>query len=114
MENKLSESLYLYLAVFLFFTCIYLLKKLYEFSMIILRIEESIDTSLDILDDQYKRISLILEKPIFFDSIEVRQVIQSIKNCHHAITLIANNLTNETGIISEISQENQETEERKE
>ena len=62
--------------------------------------------SLDTLDIKYKRISEILETPVFFDSVEVRQVISEIRASHEAILLIANKLTYEPGLRSEIKKEN--------
>ena len=37
--------------------------------------------------------SKVLEKPIFFDSVEVRQVVSDISDCRNAILIIANKLT---------------------
>ena len=85
-------------------------KKLYEFSMLILKIEESIEESLDILDEHYKSMNKILQTPVFFDSIEVRQVISSIGTCHAAVLQIANKLTNDIGMISEINKKDSEEE----
>ena len=73
--------------------------------MLILSVEEAIETSLDILDAKYKSMSEVLEKPVFFDSLEVRQVISDIKNCRNAILYIANRLTNDSGIKSESEEE---------
>ena len=51
----------------------------------------------------------ILQTPVFFDSVEIRQVIASIGTCHAAILQIANKLTNDIGMISEINKkDNQE------
>ena len=63
--------------------------------------EDSIDESLEILDKKYKSMYEILQKPIFFDSIEVRQVVADIKDCHQSILYIANTLTRQTKGIEE-------------
>jgi hypothetical protein len=68
---------------------------------------------MSILDESYKSINDILQKPIFFDSVEIRQVVSAIRECHNAIILIANNLTNNVGMIGEIDKESQEKEESK-
>tara|TARA_B100000287_G_C20155931_1_gene592094 strand:+ start:149 stop:367 length:219 start_codon:yes stop_codon:yes gene_type:complete len=60
-------------------------------------LENSIEESLDILDERYGKMNEILKKPVFFDSLEVRQVINEIKGCHDAILIIANKLTNNMG-----------------
>tara|TARA_B100000035_G_C20862631_1_gene492568 strand:+ start:227 stop:481 length:255 start_codon:yes stop_codon:yes gene_type:complete len=75
--------------------------KLYQFSMLIINIEDSIEESLDILDSKYKNMNEIIQKPVFFDSVEVRQVISEIKECHAAVLKIANKLTYQSGIKSE-------------
>ena len=60
--------------------------------MIILAFQEKIEESLDILDEKYNSISTILEKPVFFDSLEIREVIRDISTSRDAILYIANNL----------------------
>lgn len=84
-----------------FLVNIYLSVKLYQFSILIINIEDSIEESLDILDSKYKNMNEIIQKPVFFDSIEVRQVISEIKECHAAVLKIANKLTYQSGIKSE-------------
>jgi hypothetical protein len=61
--------------------------------MLILKIEESVEDCLDILNERYKSVSKILQKEIFFDSVEVRQVIAEIKASQEAILIVANVLT---------------------
>ena len=80
--------------------CVVLGWKLYQFSLVIVSIEDAIEESLDILDVKYGKMNEILKKPIFFDSVEVRQVIQDIKEGHNAILYIANRLTTDIGIKS--------------
>lgn len=61
-----------------------------KFSLIILRIEDAIEESLDIIDERYRSISKILEIPLFFDSPQIRQVINDIKVTRDTLLLIAN------------------------
>lgn len=75
---------------------IYLAWKLYNFSLIIIDMEDAIEESLDLLDTKYNRMYEILQKPIFFDSTEVRQVVSDIRECQNAILIIANKLTRQT------------------
>ena len=83
--------------------------KLYQFSMIIMDIEDAIEESLDILNEKYGSMNEILEKPVFFDSVEIRQVIADIRGCHAAILIIANKLTRKIGTESgEIKKEDSE------
>jgi hypothetical protein len=79
--------------IFLLILTTFFAYKVYKFSILILNIESQIEDSLTILEERYESIGRILEKEIFFDSIEVRQVIADIKASHNAIILIANKLT---------------------
>tara|TARA_R110002124_G_C8694776_1_gene493417 strand:- start:263 stop:502 length:240 start_codon:yes stop_codon:yes gene_type:complete len=74
--------------------------------MIILNLEESIEDSLDLLNHHYSKMNEVIQKPVFFDSIEVRQVLNDIKQCHFAILKIANKLTSDSGMQGEIKEEN--------
>jgi hypothetical protein len=60
---------------------------------LILDLQDSIERSLDLLDEKYISMSKVLEKPVFFDSLEVRQVVSDIKDCRDTVLLIANTLT---------------------
>jgi hypothetical protein len=75
------------LAVALGYYCI-------KFGLLILSIQQKIEDTLDLLDEKYKIFIEILEKPVFFDSIEIRQVIQEIENMREAVLYMANNLSN--------------------
>ena len=65
--------------------------------MIILNLEESIENCLDVLDERYKSMTEVLEIPIFFDSVEVRNVIEDIKVSRDSLIQVANKLTENTG-----------------
>ena len=82
--------------------CLLLSYKLYAFSIIILKVETALEDSLDILDERYKKLNDILNTPVFFDSVEVRAVINEIKICHESILTIANKLTIDAGLKGEI------------
>ena len=62
----------------------------YVFAIKILGVQAAIEESLDILDERYATLSEILEKPVFFDSPEVRQAIEDISTSRDAILYIAN------------------------
>jgi len=76
------------LTVALFVTARYMFK----FARIIIRMQEAVEVSLDTLDEKYQTMSQVLEKPVFFDSIEVRQVISDISDSRDSILFIANQL----------------------
>ena len=61
--------------------------------MILLDTQDAIEKSLDVLDNSYSKLSEILEKPLFFDSVEVRQVISEIQDARDAILYIANEMS---------------------
>ena len=71
-------------------TCIF---YTYKFSLLLLDIQDIIEESLDDLDQSYINLNKILEKPIFFDSVEVRLCISEIKRARVIIIKIANKLT---------------------
>ena len=51
----------------------------------IIRITESIEKTLDILDERYSAISKVLEVPLFFDSPQIRGVVEDIKTCRDSL-----------------------------
>lgn len=69
----------------------------YKFGRIIIDVEDAVEDSLDLLDKNYEKLSKILEIPVFFDSIEVRQVIAEIDDSRGTILKIANALTRSVG-----------------
>jgi hypothetical protein len=52
--------------------------------------QDEIEDCLDAFDEKYGIFAKILEKPIFFDSIEIRQVIQEIKSSQALLLRVAN------------------------
>jgi hypothetical protein len=64
-----------------------------KFGLLLLRLEDDIEASLDDIDESFKALSEILKKPIFFDSLEVRQCIVEIKKCRNVVIKIANRMT---------------------
>ena len=79
----------------LFFLCmcasVYLNIKM---GITILNIEDSIVDCLDVLDERYSSMSKVLEIPVFFDSTEVRQVIDDIRVSRNSVLVVANSLKN--------------------
>lgn len=64
-----------------------------RFGMLLLRLEDDIEDSLDELDVSFKNLTDILQKPIFFDSTEVRQCIDEIRNTRRVVVRVADRLT---------------------
>ena len=65
----------------------------YKFGIILVNLEDEIEASLDEIEESWSAMNKILEKPIFFDSIEVRQCIAEIKKSRSVIVNIADRLT---------------------
>jgi hypothetical protein len=65
-----------------------------KFGLVILSVQQKIEETLDIFDEKYKIFTEISEKPVFFDSVEIRQVIQEIENMREAVLQVASNLSN--------------------
>tara|TARA_Y100000592_G_C5246543_1_gene210831 strand:+ start:232 stop:513 length:282 start_codon:yes stop_codon:yes gene_type:complete len=74
------------LIVFIFY-CI-------KFALIILKVKDAIEESLEKIDESYYKISEVLNIPIFYNSKEVKIVIDEIKNSRDILLFIARNLTN--------------------
>mgnify|MGYP005827308233 CR=1 FL=1 len=62
-------------------------------AILIIEVQEAIEESLDILDVKYGKINEILKTPVFFDSLEVRQVLSEMSSCRDSILYVANTLT---------------------
>lgn len=75
----------LVLAILLAATAFYCLK----FAMIVLKIQDALQESLDLLDSKHRRISEILQRPLFFDSPEIRQVLRDIEDSKKSLHSIA-------------------------
>lgn len=60
-----------------------------KFAMLILKTEEKLTNILDAIDEEYMEISKVLEKPVFFDSQEVKQVMASIDNVRNTFLNIS-------------------------
>ena len=73
--------------------------------LLLLGIIERIEKSLDILDERYNSISEILNIPLFYDSPQIRKVLDDIKLCRDSILEVANTLVS-VEIIEEIEEEN--------
>ena len=58
-------------------------------SMVESAVETKIENALDEIDECYGEISQVLEKPLFYDSVEVRQVLSQIKKISDIILDIA-------------------------
>jgi hypothetical protein len=60
---------------------------------LILGIHESVEECVEIMDERYESIDQILSRPLFYDSQEVRQVLEDIKKSRNAIFGVAKSLS---------------------
>ena len=72
-------SFELIIAVLLFVYAIFITFFCVKFGIKILKIQDSVENCLDVIDNSYSEISRILEIPVYYDSQEVKQVLQTIK-----------------------------------
>jgi hypothetical protein len=61
--------------------------------LIILKMVDSIENTLDIMDERYLSMSQILEIPLFYDSPQIRQVLNDIEKCRNSILTSAHLLS---------------------
>lgn len=69
------------LSILLVFFAYYCIK----FALIILKIQEELEYSLDKIDEKYNRINEILEIPVFFDSPEIKRLLGEIRDVKRVI-----------------------------
>jgi len=66
---------------------------LYRLGIIMLNVEDTLENSLDIVDDRIDAIQNILEVPLFSDSPEIKKIHNNMQTCRDALLDIANALT---------------------
>ena len=72
--------------------------------LLILKFVETLEETLDILDEKYNTISEVLEIPIFYDSPQIKGVLEDIRDSRDALLVVANQL----GRIEEFKVEDKE------
>ncbi len=77
------------LAILLILASFYCIK----FAVIILKIQDSLEEVLDVIDERYTSIAEICERPLFYDSPEIRRVVDDIKETRDALHGIAHVLS---------------------
>jgi len=65
---------------------------LWKFSNIILKVEDEIENALDVLDERYRSISKVLEIPLFYDSPEIKRVVEDVRSSREAILRVAGSM----------------------
>lgn len=65
---------------------------LWKFSNIVLRVEDQLEVALDVLDERYQSISKVLQIPLFYDSPEIKKVVEDVKGSRDAILNVARSI----------------------
>ena len=86
--SVLSIIIIIVLLVFLSASLFYNVKL----GILVLRMQDDIEESLDMLDERYESISKILEIPLFYDSNEIRTVLDDVQSARNTILHIARSL----------------------
>lgn len=60
-----------------------------KFGRTILRIEDVLEECLDTIDEKYAKMSEILARPLFFDSPEVKKVVDDIRDARDSLHKVA-------------------------
>ena len=60
-----------------------------KFGLVILKLEDVIENSIDALEESGSVLTKISEKPVFFDSVEIRQCINEITKARNTVMNIA-------------------------
>lgn len=82
-----------YIITFLIILNIFFIYFCIKFALVIIKMQDVLEDSLDKIDFKYKRINEILEIPLFFDSPEIRRLLIEIKDIKNIILEISSNLT---------------------
>ena len=60
-----------------------------RFALTILKFQDSLEEALDVINEKYGTIASICERPLFYDSPEVKKVLEDIKDTRDALHSIA-------------------------
>ncbi len=63
---------------------------IFRFGSLVLKMEDALEESLDILDERYASVQSILEIPLFADSPEIRRVTNDLRRSRDCILEVAN------------------------
>ena len=75
------------------------------FGVMILRLEDSVEECLDVIDEKYSSMSEVLKRPLFYDSPEVKSVVKDIGVVRDSLHSVALALTANIENIENIEQE---------
>ena len=65
-----------------------------KFAIIVIRVQDAIEDSLDKIDKKYNRLSQIIKIPVFFDSPEIKNILYEVTEVQDIVLEVASNLSN--------------------
>lgn len=80
------------ICVLLFILLLYSVRRNLEFDTRFIEMGDQVEQSLDIIDECYRRVSIVAETPVASDDPMVQQLISDIKYTKQAILLVANKI----------------------
>ena len=72
-----------------------------KFAIIIIKMQEVIEESLDIIDQKYNNLSRILEIPLFHNNTEIKNAIKEVQETRDVLLYIANQLVKDKSTLKE-------------
>lgn len=78
-----------------------------RFALLLLKVEDALQESIETIDDRHDNILNILKIPLFYDSPEVKQVLRDIETTRESLDHVAVQLSNKTYTKEEDDQVNE-------
>ena len=107
---ELISNVHIYIIISLAILLIIAIYYSIKFALIIIKVQDAIENSLDVIDEKYRSISNILEIPLFYDSPEIKKVLRDLQDARNSLLYVANTLTNSDNLEDDIQQYEQEYE----
>lgn len=87
--------------VILIIVLLFVSYKCFKFAVLLIDIQDSVQNAIDVLDAKHQSIHNILQRPLFYDSQEIRQVVKDIEEAKNSIHNIALKLTKDFSVDSD-------------
>lgn len=81
------------LCIFFITTTVFFAYTSFKFGKMLLQAQESIEESLQLIEERIASISRVLEIPLFFDSPEIKRVHNDLRDCRDIIVKVANSFS---------------------
>jgi hypothetical protein len=84
------------ITILLTIVCVFFAYYCIKFALVILRMQEKIESALDKIDLKYNRLGQILDIPVFYDSPEIKNIIIEVQEVQDVVLSLAEDLSNAT------------------